>query len=359
MSSLLRALRGPVVNVSPAEMCDCRRVRLPVAALIYNHWVARIRRTACAARHYGLMNILIVGAGATGLSVGVRLTQAGRNVTYLVRAQRQRVLEHDGITLTEPEGTHSVDAMTVTADTLNGTFELIVVAVKASAVPAVVEAIAPAVGPATVIVPFLNGLRHIDLLEARYPGRVAGGLIKIVATLDEHGGAVQMTPLAEITVGSLSDEPLPSELRQLLDVPGLTVIETEDAWLRLWEKWAFIASAGIVTCLFDNTVGRIQEAGGLPYIEAAVAETEAIASAAGFSPSDAAHAQSIGLLTEPGSPFTSSLFRDLTAGRGTEAEHILGDLSDRARELAVPTPLLDLTLVLVRAAELSRANSQP
>ncbi|HXH34214.1 MAG TPA: 2-dehydropantoate 2-reductase [Plantibacter sp.] len=305
------------------------------------------------------MNILIVGAGATGLAVGVRLAQAGRNVTYLVRGERQRVIERDGITLTEPEGRHSVAAATVTADTLTSTFDLIIVSVKANAIVAVIEDIAPAVGPTTVIVPFLNGIRHIDLLDSRYPGRVAGGLIKIVATLDQHGGAVQMTPLAEITVGSLSAEPIPSSVRQLLDVPGLTVVEADDVWLRLWEKWAFIASAGIVTCLFDNAVGRVQEAGGLPYIHAAIRETEAIAGAAGFPPRGAAHAQSLSLLTEPGSPFTSSLFRDLTAGRVTEAEHILGDLADRARELAVPTPLLDLTLVRVRAAELSRVHSQP
>ncbi|WP_345763466.1 ketopantoate reductase family protein [Diaminobutyricibacter sp. McL0608] len=300
------------------------------------------------------MNILIVGAGATGVAVGVRLTQAGRDVTYLVRTERQRILERDGISLTEPDGRHSVSAKTVTADTLTGAFDLVIVAVKASAIAAVMEDIVPAVGPATVIVPFLNGIRHIDLLDGRYPGRVAGGLIKIVATLDERGGAVQMTALAEITIGSLGTEPMPRSVRQLLDVPGLAVVETDEVWLRLWEKWAFIASAGIVTCLFDNTVGRIQEAGGLRYIEAAIAETEAIASAAGYPPRAAAHRQSINILAEPGSPFTSSLFRDLAAGRATEAEHILGDLANRARELSVTTPLLDLTLVRVRAAELSR-----
>lgn len=302
------------------------------------------------------MNILIVGAGATGVAVGVRLTQAGRDVTYLVRTERQRILERDGISLTEPDGRHSVSAKTVTADTLTGTFDLVIVAVKASAIAAVIEDIAPAVGPATVIVPFLNGIRHIALLDARYPGRVAGGLMKIVATLDERGGAVQMTALAEITIGSLGTEPMPRSVRQLLDVPGLTVVETDEVWLRLWEKWAFIASAGIVTCLFDNTVGRIQEAGGLRYIEAAITETEAIANAAGHPPGAAAHRQSIDILAEPGSPFTSSLFRDLAAGKANEAEHILGDLANRARELSVTTPLLDLTLVRVRAAELSRQH---
>ena len=59
------------------------------------------------------------------------------------------------------------------------------------------------------------------------------------------------------------------------------------------------------------------------------------------------------LLTEPGSAFTSSLYRDVAAGNATETEHILGDLQDRARRLAVATPLLDLTLVQLRAGELA------
>lgn len=315
-----------------------------------------MRQVAYRPRDDSRMKILIVGAGATGIAVGVRLAEAGRDVTYLVRPERRRRLERHGVTLTEPAGKHMLDASAVTADALTGPFDLIIVAVKASALAAVVEDLAPAVGPTTVIVPLLNGLRHLDILSDRYPARVAGGLMKIVATVDEEGGGVQMTPLAEITIGSLSSDSPLGPIATLLDVPGLTVIDAEDIRLRLWEKWAFIAAAGIITCLFDNTVGRIQEAGGRRYIDAAIAETAAVAIAAGYPPRAAAHAQSVQILAEPGSTFTSSLFRDLKAGHSTEGEHILGDLADRARDLEIPTPLLDLTLVRLRAAEIDRLD---
>lgn len=233
--------------------------------------------------------------------------------------------------------------------------ELVVVAVKAGAIEAVVEQIAPAVGAETIIIPFLNGMRHMDLLHARYPGHVIGGLIKIVAALDDQGGAVQMTSLAEVTIGSLPAGPPPSWVKHALDVAGLTVIEAAEVEQDLWEKWAFISAAGIVTCLFDNTVGNIREAGGLPYLESAIAESERVATAAGHEPREASQAQSRGILTEPGSAFTSSLFRDLSAGKTTEAEHILGDFAQRARVLGVSTPLLDLALVRIRAAEAARS----
>ncbi|MFK4760115.1 ketopantoate reductase family protein [Microbacterium sp. ZW T5_45] len=300
------------------------------------------------------MRILIVGAGATGIAVGVRLTHHGRDVTYLVRAGRREALQRYGAVLTAPEGRYTHDAATIVNSELTAQFDLIIVAVKAGAIATVVEEIAPAVGPETIILPFLNGMRHIDLLHARYPGHVAGGLIKIVASLDDQGGAVQMTSLAEVTIGSLDSKPLPSWVQSALAVPGLSVAESADVQQDLWEKWAFISAAGVVTCLFDNTVGHIREAGGLPHIESAISEAELVVTAAVHGPREAAHAQSVAILTEPGSAFTSSLFRDLSAGNTTEAEHILGDFARRARNLSVSTPLLDLALIRIRAAELSR-----
>lgn len=304
------------------------------------------------------MRILIVGAGATGIAMGVRLAAQGRDVTFFVREARRDALRRSGAVLSAPDGRHASLASTVTANELTEQFDLILVTVKAGAIAAVVEEIAPAVGADTTIIPFLNGMKHIDMLDARYPGQVVGGLIKIIASLDDQGGAVQMTSLAEITFGSLTSGLLPTWVKQTLDVSGLTVIETAGMQQNLWEKWAFISAAGIVTCLFDNTVGNIRGAGGLQYIESTISETELVAAAAGYEPREAAHAQSLAILTEPGSAFTSSLFRDMSTGNVTEAEHILGDFAVQARNLGVRVPLLDLALVRIRAAELSRLATE-
>mgnify|MGYP003450362152 FL=1 len=259
-----------------------------------------------------------------------------------------------GITLRAPDGTHTVTAATVTAHEINDTYDLIIITVKARALAAVVDDIAPAVGATTTIVPFLNGMLHIDSLEARYPGRVAGGIIKIVASLDERGGAIQANGMADVIVGPLGQTPLPAAIGAALDVPGLASRTSDDATQDLWEKWAFIAATGVITCLFTNSVGAVRAAGGLAYITDAIAETVAVAAAAGHPPREESVAWTTTVLTEEGSPLTSSLFRDLTAGLPTEGEQILGDLAERARRLGVSTPLLDLAVVRVRAAELSR-----
>lgn len=294
------------------------------------------------------MRILVVGAGATGGAFGTLLQEAGRDVTYLVRPRKQEVLRRDGLRFISPTADRTHSVQTITAPDGSDGFDLILVTVKAAAFDGVLGELGAFVGPGTSIIPILNGMAHVDRLEQQYPGQVLGGLARIVATLD--GDVVrQQVPLTSLTVGGLNGNPVPADVSEALDVPGVDFSVVDDIVGALWDKWAFIAAAGIVNCLFRAPVGRIIEAGGQSKILEAIRETEAVADAAGHPVSDAAHGQAVGILTEPGSAFTSSMYRDLSAGLPSEAEHILGDLARRARELNVPTPLLDLTLIQIRA----------
>jgi 2-dehydropantoate 2-reductase len=303
------------------------------------------------------MRVLVVGAGATGGAFGTRLQEAGRDVTYLVRTERAAALRAHGLTFEAPDGTRAHPVNVVTAGELSQPYDIVIVAVKSGAFPAIIGDIAPAVGPGSLVIPFLNGMAHIDQLRERFGDRVLGGLVKIVATV-RNGDVVQMTPLATVTVGPLAAPPERfDQTLELLRVPGVDVFATDDAWGALWAKWAFIASAGVVSCLFRNAVGNILEAGGHGAILDAIDETEAVAAAAGHPVGAADHAQSLDLLTEPGSAFTSSLYRDVVAGNPTETEHILGDLAARADALGVDTPLLDLTLIQLRAGEIARLHN--
>ncbi|GAB3277328.1 ketopantoate reductase family protein [Sinomonas notoginsengisoli] len=302
------------------------------------------------------MKILIIGAGATGGAYGTRLIEAGRDVTFLVRQHRAEALARDGLTLQAPDGRHTHKVHAVTAIQPGDHYDLIIVAVKAPALAGVLATAAPAIGPGTMILPFLNGMDHLDALEEAYPGQVLGGLVKIVATLDGSGTVLQMTPMSTMTVGPLHGTPLPEEVREALDVPGIRLTVDDEIETRLWEKWAFIASAGVITCLFRGTIGDILAAGGEEHILRAIAETEDVARAAGHPVSAKSHAQSLDLLTEPGSGFTSSLYRDLQNGDPVEAEHIVGGLAARARTLGVATPLLDAALLQLRTHRQAMAH---
>ena len=296
------------------------------------------------------MRILIVGAGGVGGAYGTLLHEAGHDVTFLVRPHRAEKIRQNGLAFVSPEGRRTNEVSCLCAGEEGGPFDIVILATKAYGLDGALQDIRPFVTEQTRIIPILNGMAHIDRVNEMYPGQALGGIVKIVATLDGDT-VVQMTPLITMTIGSLDENAVPPEIVNALTVPGFTLTVSNDIRAALWEKWAFIASAGIVTCLFRGPVGAIIEVGGLGAIYSAIAEGEAVAAAAGYPVSQAGHQGSLNLLTEEGSAFTSSLYRDVAAGHAHEGEHILGELAEQARNSGVSTPLLDLTLIQIRTGD--------
>jgi 2-dehydropantoate 2-reductase len=296
------------------------------------------------------MRILVVGAGATGGWYGAKLASAGRDVTFLVRPGRAAVLRERGLRLTGADD-EVVTPRTVTAAELDGPYDVVLMAVKALGLPQAIEDITPAVGPHTMIVPFLNGMAHIDALTARFGDSVLGGVIRIATTIGPDGEIVRLAPFANLSVGELdgSDTPRVKELVAQLDGAGFDVARSPAIVADLWHKWVFIATMGALNCLARGTVGEIvAEPGGAELGPALLAEAAAVAGAAGYPPPEAEMANSTSMVTRAGSTFASSMYRDVLAGFPTEVEPILGDLVARARELGVPVPLLDLATLQLR-----------
>ena len=113
------------------------------------------------------MRALIIGAGALGGYFGGNLLRAGRDITFLVRAHRAAQLARDDLQVVSPHGDFTTPALTVLAGDLNEPFDLILLAVKSYSLEEAMKQIAPAVGPTTIILPILNGMAHLDLLNAR------------------------------------------------------------------------------------------------------------------------------------------------------------------------------------------------
>ena len=171
-------------------------------------------------------NILVVGAGATGGFFGALLAERGRDVTFLVRPPRAATLRQHGLRVTGQGHNDVIDAKVVTTRDLVGPFELILLSVKATGLAGALDDLAPAVGAATAVVPFLNGLDHIRVLNERFgPQRVLGGVVVIATTLDADGTIVQLAPGASITIGEQDGPPAvrTTEIAGLLSDAGFAV----------------------------------------------------------------------------------------------------------------------------------------
>ncbi|WP_395365874.1 ketopantoate reductase family protein [Streptomyces sp. YH02] len=301
------------------------------------------------------MKILVVGAGATGGYFGALLARAGQDVTFLVRPARAAALRERGLRVVGRDEEWVLTPRLVTADALDALgspYDLVLLSVKSTGLDAAIEDIVPAVGPETAIVPLLNGLAHLDALNARFgTPAVLGGVAKVVTTLDETGDIRRLAPLAHLTLGEQDGtaSARAAKFRAVLEEAGIASPEPEHAVTAMWHKWVFITTLGAVTSLMRGTVGEVYDAPGGPALAPALLdEASAVAAAAGHPVPEAERATTLAVVAAPGSPMVPSLYRDLAAGRPTEVEHLFGDLTTRARALGVPTPLLDLATLHLR-----------
>src|SRR6266436_3484506 len=135
------------------------------------------------------MRILVVGAGAIGGYFGGRMLQAGADVTFLVRERRAAELAAAGLVIKSPLGDATLkNPPAVQADKLAEPFDVVLLSCKAFDLDDAIKSFAPAVGPNTAMLPLLNGMRHLDTLDARF-GReaVLGGQCAISTVLDGEG----------------------------------------------------------------------------------------------------------------------------------------------------------------------------
>ncbi|MFD3665388.1 ketopantoate reductase family protein [Streptomyces sp. NPDC058659] len=298
------------------------------------------------------MKILVVGAGATGGYFGALLARSGQDVTFLVRPARAGALRERGLRVVGRDEEWVLTPRLVTADELTGPYDLVLLSVKSTGLDRAVEDIAPAVGPGTALVPLLNGLAHIDVLNARFgASAVLGGVAKVVTTLDETGDIRRLAPLAHLAFGEQDGtvSARVERIRAVLDAAGIDAPVPERVMTAMWHKWVFITTFGAVTSLMRGTVGDVYDTpGGAALGPSVLDEAAAVAAAAGHPVPEAERAATLAVVSASGSRMVPSLYRDLTAGHPTEVEHLFGDLTDRARAFGVATPLLDLATLHLR-----------
>lgn len=304
------------------------------------------------------MRVLVVGAGAIGGYFGGRMLEAGRDVTFLVRAKRAGELASAGLVIKSPNGSVTLNnPPTVLADTIEDKFDVVLLSCKAYDLDDAVKSFAPAVGPQTSIIPMLNGMRHLDSLDQKIGrDRVLGGLCAIAVTLNEQREVVQLQPMQSLSFGERDGSKSQrvraiAEVFSAIDGASLSEHVVQD----MWEKWVFLASIAASTSLMRAPVGAIVAApGGTDFLLGILDECSAVARAAGHQPGGPFFQRVKGQLTAEGSPMTASMFRDIKAGARVEADHVVGDMIARADAEKIPVPKLRTAYTHLKAYEIQR-----
>jgi 2-dehydropantoate 2-reductase len=302
------------------------------------------------------MRMLVLGAGALGGYFGGRALERGVDVTFLVRPKRAEQLARDGLRVESPLG--DIARAVTTTGTAGPGFDVVLLTCKAYDLDGAIAAIRPAVEGGACVLPILNGMAHLDRLNAAFgQDRVWGGLAKCAATLTPDGVVKHLGDWRWLTFGE-QDGRMDGRAAALAEALGRTRgLEAEavpDIRRRMWEKLVHLGTVAAGTVLMRASVGEIVRAGGKDFLLSLLHRNAAIAAANGHAMTPAFLDSYAAMFSDPASTYTASMLRDLEAGGRTEAEHILAWLLDAARKAGVPDELHALAVLSARAYDQRR-----
>lgn len=306
------------------------------------------------------MRLLFLGAGGTGGYFGGRAAQAGADVTFLVREPRAARLRDQGLRIQSPLGDVTLQPKLVTQQTLQGAYDVVVLSCKAYDLASAIDAIRPAVGPNTAVLPIMNGVLQYDVLDREFePHRVLGGLCQINATMGPEGEVVHLGKHANIVFGERAG-PARSErcvaLEQALAGGEYVSRLSEDIHQDMWEKYVMLTTLAAATCLMRGSIGQIASTDdGIEILKSLLQESQSVAAASGHAVRPEADAFVQNLISDRTQPMTASMFRDLRQGLPVEADHIVGDMVNRARTLGVDATYLRVAYSHLQVYQAQRA----
>ncbi|MBR1157307.1 2-dehydropantoate 2-reductase [Bradyrhizobium sp. JYMT SZCCT0428] len=306
------------------------------------------------------MRYLVLGAGGTGGYFGGRLAESGADVTFLVRDGRRKSLSEEGLRIESQFGDAQIAVKTLVAAEVVPVYDAVILTCKAYDLDTAAAAIAPALASNAYVLPFLNGIAHIDVLNEKFgQHRVLGGTAKIQATIMPNGSIRQFNDWRTLTFGEQSGE-MTERVRELATLfeaaKGVEVFPVTDIVQRMWEKLVHLSTAAAMTCLMRANVGEIIRT---PYGRELFLDQlrcgAAIAAANGHAPSAAFMKSWEDTFSQQNSMYSTSMLRDIERGGQTEVEHILGFMLGKAEKAKIPCNTLLLAYTNVKAFEQRRA----
>lgn len=305
------------------------------------------------------MKILVLGAGGIGGYFGGRLAEAGVDTTFLVRLKRREQIQHDGLVIESPNGNARITAKTVIAGELKPDYDIVIFTCKAYDLDSAMDAVAPAMQGETALLPQLNGIAHLERLDAHFgKGNILGGVAQINVTLRPDGTVSHMDNLARIVFGE-RDKTTTPRIQALAGAFAKTSVDwklSPDIEQEMWEKVVFLAALAATTVLFRANVREIiASPGGREAMERVLAANVEIATREGHPPRPASIEFARNRLMDPAGVWSASMLRDLEAGGHVEGDHIVGWMLQRARKHGVDDTILSMAYTHLKAYEARRA----
>jgi 2-dehydropantoate 2-reductase len=307
------------------------------------------------------MKVLVVGAGAVGGYFGGRLAEKGADVTFLVRENRRKQLLDRGLRIHSVHGDIELQPKLIAIGEQTHPFDVVLLSTKAYHFADAVDSVSAYVGEQTVILPLLNGIAHVELLQQKFGvNRVLGGLCFIETTLNEYGDVVQTSQMHEALYGEWlgGRSRRVEELERLFAGAKASFALSENIQRDMWHKYMFITVLSGMTTLMNAPVGPIREAeNGLELARQLAEEVASVMRAAGAPIAEEIVDKQMDVFLKQGYNMKSSMLRDMEKGMPVEADHLQGYLLSLAERHGLDAPLLRIVYNNLKVYEIKRANA--
>ena len=302
------------------------------------------------------MRIAVFGTGGVGGYFGGRLSQAGEDVTFVARGEHLKAIKANGLKVDSTSGDFRIYPAKASDDVNEvGVVDLVIVGVKAWQVPVAARTIKPLVGSHTTVLPLQNGVDAVpQLVNELGSDNVIGGLCKIVSYVVEPGHIRHAGFTPSIVIGELDNRRTNrvTRIEQALKSAGLEVTIAPDIQIALWLKFLFIASFSGVGAMANAPAGVLRsDSKTRAHILSAMNEIYALAHARGIKlPPNSVETvmASVDALPEDA---TSSMQRDIAAGKPSELESQNGAVVRMAHEVGIDVPTHELIYRTLRPME--------
>lgn len=302
------------------------------------------------------MRIAIFGTGGVGGYFGGRLAHGGEDVTFIARGDHLRAIQTSGLRVDSLNGDFVVNPAKATDDVSEiGPVDLVIVGVKAWQVPDAALAMRPLVGRNTTVLPLQNGVDAFRQLTAELGSDVViGGLCKIVSFVVAPGHIRHAGFAPSIVIGELDNQRTDRivEIEKIFNHAGVETTIAADIQVALWMKFLFIASFSGVGAIANAPAGILRSD---PELRAqmlqAMKEIYELAYARNIKlPPNSIETVMTGVNALP-EDATSSMQRDIAAGKPSELESQNGAVVRMARESGVDVPTHDFIYAKLKPLE--------
>ncbi|HEX5707655.1 MAG TPA: 2-dehydropantoate 2-reductase [Pyrinomonadaceae bacterium] len=289
------------------------------------------------------MRIAVYGTGGAGGYFGARLARAGEEVVFIARGEHLRAIQERGLRVETAGGEFIVRAEATDDPARAGAADVVLLGVKTWQIADAARAMRPMMTPETLVVPLQNGVEAAGHLVAELGARhVLDGLCGTISRVVSPGNILSIGETNFIKFGELDSRPSEraERLRRVFERAGVRAEIPPDIRAAVWEKFIFVAPYGGVGALARATVGVLR---ALPetrrLIERGMREILEVARAHRVSLGEGIVEKSLRLIDALAHDSTTSLHRDIVAGRPSELEAWNGAVVRLGREKEVPTPL--------------------